>query len=315
MNDNDSADTTAEANEDPSPRHNHHSRWRILRSTAMLPSFVTILNGLAGLGAIHFATKDAIGTLSASSLGNMSVAAWLIGLAMVFDMLDGRLARMTRRTTEFGAQLDSLCDAISFGVAPAIIMLRLVAASLKGIEGLSPHWNLQRIAWSVAAFYVACGVVRLARFNVETEADESAHMDFRGLPIPGAAASVVSLVLLFPWLLPRLIGDVWDAGGQWQGDTWFLVAAVWILIGVTATAAYLMVSEFKYAHLVNHYIRGKRPLSYLIKCVIIILALWWFPIVTLAAGTNIYALSGPARAAWRRLRPGDRNEQEQTPDK
>ena len=107
----------------PGPR-----RTRILRGIAALPSMVTLGNGIAGFAAIHFATKPLPAALMdpahSAAAGawltqNMVLAAWLVFVAMVFDALDGRLARMTRRTSDFGGQLDSLCDAISFGVAPA----------------------------------------------------------------------------------------------------------------------------------------------------------------------------------------------------
>ncbi len=236
------------------------ARERILRSTAVLPSFVTILNGLAGLAAIHFATKEALATLSPTSLDNLSIAAWLIALAMVLDMLDGRLARMTRRTSDFGGQLDSLCDAISFGVAPAILMLRSVTPLLLKIDQFGQHWHLERVIWSAAAVYVACTVLRLARFNAENEPDESAHMNFKGLPVPGAAAVVISLVLLFNWLTTKI-------GPQWDDEIWLLIIFSVLLPVITFVVSLLMVSRFKYAHVVNQYIRGRRPFNYLVKLI------------------------------------------------
>lgn len=284
------------------PTRRERAKKRILQSTAVLPSFVTLLNGLAGMGAIHFATKEALGTLSPLHMHNLMIAAWLIFLAMIFDMLDGRLARMTRRTSDFGAQLDSLCDVISFGVAPAVLMVRMVIPALRQLGELGHDWRLDRVAWSISAIYVACAVMRLARFNVETEEDESAHMDFRGLPTPGAAAAVASLVLLFERLsLPRFF-NVWNAQGQWQGSLWQLMAISSTLILITLATAMLMVSQCKYAHLVNHYIRGKKPFSYLVKLVVIGLAMLWQPFATLAIATNAYALSGPAGAVWRRIK-------------
>jgi len=269
---------------------------QILRSTAILPSFVTVLNALAGLGAIHYATKEAIGSLTPAALSNLSTAAWLLGLAMLFDMLDGRLARMTRRTSDFGGQLDSLCDAISFGVAPAVLMLRTVTPILAKISDLGHDWHLERIVWSIAGVYLACAVLRLARFNVENEPDESAHMDFRGLPTPGAAAAVAALVLLFERLTRMALAP------ELLERTWFL--AVWgaAITLVTLAGGLLMVSRFKYVHLVNHYVRGRKPFSYLVKLVLLVLALYWQPLVTLALGTNAYALSGPARSAWVQLK-------------
>ena len=274
------------------------ARQRVLRGTAVLPGFVTLLNGLAGLAAIHFATKEAFGTFSPAHLNNLWWGVWLIVLAMLFDMLDGRLARMTRRTSDFGGQLDSLCDAISFGVAPAMLMIRTVIPAMRGIGVLGQHWRLERLAWSVAAVYVACAVVRLARFNAENEPDESAHMDFRGLPSPGAAAALVSLVLLFE-RLTHVLPD-------WQQQPWFLIAASAVLQAMTLTVALLMVSRVRYIHVVNQYIRGRRPISYLVKLLLIALAVVLYPWVTLAVVPTIYVISGPLGLLWRIVRPRGR---------
>jgi len=271
------------------------ARRRILKSTAVLPSFVTVLNGLAGLGAIHFATKDGQGAIvGPDTIGNLATAVWLLALAMVFDMLDGRLARMTRRTSDFGGQLDSLCDAVSFGVAPAVLMTRTVVLTLRQLETGS-YLNVERIVWSIGALYLACTVLRLAKFNVENEPDESAHMDFRGLPSPGAAGVVASLVLLFTHLTPIV--------GPWQDTAWFLIAVSVALPAMTLLAALLMVSNIQYAHLVNHWIRGRKPVSYVLKLVVISLALFYAFTVAAAIFANLYALSGPALALWRRFGP------------
>jgi len=281
-------------------------RRRILRSTAALPALFTIANGLAGLGAVHFATKDALG---AAELGNLALAAWLIFLAMLFDMLDGRLARMTRRTSDFGGQLDSLCDVISFGVAPAMLMLRTVVTVLRGQmqrlaflpETLKHPAVVERVIWCVAAVYAACAVLRLARFNVENEPDESAHLDFRGLPSPGAAATVAGLVLLF-----NRLAQV-DRG--WRSSVWALLTVSLALPVVTLLCGLLMVSRFRYAHIINQYIRGRRPFSYLVKMVILLVAALLEPFVTMVVVTVAYTLSGPL--SWMRAvlpRRGSQNQ-------
>ena len=287
------------------PTRRQRARQRILRSTAVLPSLFTVCNGLAGFGAIHFATKDAA---FEARLGNLGISAWLIVLAMIFDMLDGRVARMTRRTSDFGGQLDSLCDMVSFGVAPAIMMLRMVGGALREIEFLPHVVAIERTVWCMAAVYVACAALRLARFNVENEPDESAHMDFRGLPSPGAAAAVTGLVLLFERVLLGTGGgwlsSPWlNAGTGAASNPWLLGTISVLLAAVTLAAGLLMVSRFRYVHMVNHYIRGRRPFNYLVKVVLLALAVAIEPFVSIAAGTVIYAASGPAGALLRRLRP------------
>ena len=277
-------------------------RGRILRSTAVLPGVFTISNGLLGFAAIHFATKGADGFEAA--LSNQAVACWLIFAAMICDMLDGRLARMTRRTSDFGGQLDSMCDVISFGVAPAMVMVQAVLLILGEVPLLSGNRLIERAVWAVAAVYVACAVLRLARFNVENEPDESAHMDFKGLPVPGAAAAVASLVMLFEHL-QNTRGSGW-LSTSWLKPEWFAVQ--WILIAVcvaipvvTLLSGLLMVSRFRYAHLVNQYVRGKRPFGYLVKLLVVALAAVLEPLITLAAAAIAFAASGPAGATYRRL--------------
>ncbi len=272
-----------------------HARRQKLVSTAALPVLFTVLNGLSGFASIHFATKDALGE---AALLNLAMAGWLIFAAMVLDMLDGRVARITRRTSDFGGQLDSLCDMISFGVAPAMLMLRAVVMVLRGqverVDILPGGLAIERVIWCVAGAYVACAALRLARFNVENDPDESSHMEFRGLPSPGAAAAIAAMVLLFASLAPLEKG--------WRSSTWILATVSITLPVITLIFALLMVSRFKYPHIVNYYIRNRKPFGFLVKLVLLLLAamLWLF--VTGVLLTLGYALSGPARAIWSRIR-------------
>ncbi|HYC71069.1 MAG TPA: CDP-diacylglycerol--serine O-phosphatidyltransferase [Opitutaceae bacterium] len=122
-------------------------------------------------------------------------AVWFILLAVVFDSLDGRLARMGGRTSLFGAEFDSLADIVSFGVAPALMVFFLILAPREEYQ-----W-FRELGWLIAFIYMLCGAVRLARFNVITNpllhrSDAESNKDFVGLPIPAAAGTVASLVLL-----------------------------------------------------------------------------------------------------------------------
>jgi CDP-diacylglycerol--serine O-phosphatidyltransferase len=262
----------------------HRARHRILQATAVLPSLATVLNALSGFGAIHFATKDGLGL---ASLENLKISAGLIFLAMIFDMLDGRLARMTRRTTDFGAQLDSLCDMVSFGLAPAVLVLHMVIAIFHDPTLGFKNIAVERVVWCVTAVFVACAALRLARFNVENEPDESAHMNFKGLPSPGAAAAVVGMVLLYVWLQQGYALNAWQ-----------LTLLVSLTTVLTLLAGLLMVSRFRYPHIVNQ-LRGKRPFSYLVKLVILVVAAVIWPWPTIAALTVGYALSGMVGAIYR----------------
>jgi CDP-diacylglycerol--serine O-phosphatidyltransferase len=268
-------------------------RIRILRQTAILPAGFTLLNGLAGFGAIHFAAKGGLGiSLDApGEMFNLKASALLIFLAMICDMLDGRLARFTRTTSDFGSQLDSLCDVISFGVAPAVLVLR---ATISILRSQIEYVNVERVVWCIAALYVLCAVLRLARFNVETDLDESFHMEFRGLPSPAAAACLAAMVLLFA----RLTDKDWAILPTHR----LLVGMSFTLPILTAATALLMVTRFRYPHLVNQYVRGKRPFHHLIRLMVLLLAAVLEPFVTLAVGTLLYVLSGPVRTAWLTLR-------------
>jgi CDP-diacylglycerol--serine O-phosphatidyltransferase len=275
-------------------RNRRQSSGLILRSISILPATFTLLNGLFGFGAIHMATRVVDGKQKLGDWGDLEIACWFIFLAMLCDMLDGRLARWARKTSDFGAQLDSLCDAISFGVAPAILMLRAVAIHVDKLDFLPDYPIWERFIWCIAAAYLACGVIRLARFNVENQPDESAHMSFKGLPIPGAAAVVATMVLLYT----RLSGQ--SAG--WQSSPALLAAVVILLPIATALAAMLMVSRFRYPHLLNQYVRGKKPFGYLLKLLIIVLAGTAQPFLTATAAALIFALSGPIGAILRKVR-------------
>ena len=113
---------------------------------------------------------------------------WLIFLAMVFDGLDGYVARLARTTSDFGAELDSLCDVVSFGVAPGVFDGEDVPASLPLVH--------DQAIWIIAAAYAACAALRLARFNVETS-DDDEHLHFSGLPSPAAAAVIAGFAIMF----------------------------------------------------------------------------------------------------------------------
>jgi len=121
-------------------------------------------------------------------------AGWFILAAVLFDSLDGRLARMGGHTSLFGAEFDSLADVVSFGVAPALMVFFLILAPQEGYQ-----W-FRELGWFVAFIYLLCGAVRLARFNVITNpllqrAEHESNKDFLGLPVPAAAGAVASLVL------------------------------------------------------------------------------------------------------------------------
>jgi CDP-diacylglycerol--serine O-phosphatidyltransferase len=261
---------------------NRRSRRRLFRRErkqrvkyiTVLPSLITILNGIFGFTAIVLASKTG-GT--DARISHFTVAGYMVLLAMIADMLDGRLARMSQSTSSFGGQLDSLCDMISFGVAPAFLMLKLVESTLN-LEEVFIGGFLHRFIWLAALAYISCATIRLARFNVENSENEAAHMSFVGLPSPGAAGVVVSLVLFHQEQVPTL--DL----------------LVYALPFVTLAVAILMVSRVRYPHVVNVYLKGKQPLSYLIRTLFFLGFVVCMKQTALALIFGIYA--GGSLAKW-----------------
>ena len=232
-------------------------RKQRLKYVTVLPSLITILNGVCGFAAIVFAGKGA--KLGIGQFSYFAMSGYMILLAMIADMLDGRLARMHQSTSSFGGQLDSLCDIISFGVAPAFLMLKVLEYKLAEFAGLNPAIEtfLQRFIWLAAAGYISCAAIRLARFNVENEEDESAHMSFVGLPTPAAAGVIVSLVILHQETLPSL--------------NVIIYALPFLALG----AAVLMVSRIRYPHILNQYLKGKKPFAHLIRALLFLALCIW----------------------------------------
>ncbi len=195
-----------------------------IRPVQVLPTLVTLGNLIAGLMAMMKCLAAAAATSAQVRTELQAQAAWLLFLAMVFDAVDGKVARMTGQTSRFGEQVDSICDVVSFGAAPALLFHQLMTS---GTEFISP-----RVSTVLAAVYIAGGALRLARFNVETTPDEDSHRWFKGLPIPAAAAVVSSLVILNGDLDPT-------------GESWVRGAMPWVV----GCLGLLMVSRLKYVHL------------------------------------------------------------------
>jgi len=172
---------------------------RNLRGIAVLPSLMTLMNAICGFTAITFTARGMSDPdkllLVRPELTFFAAAAMMIFLGMIADVLDGRLARMARSTSSFGGHLDSMSDMISFGVAPAFLMLVVVENSLSDIGPVSPVFGSisGRLLWLIAAMYVCCTALRLARYSVETGPSEAVLMFFKGLPCPAAAGVISSM--------------------------------------------------------------------------------------------------------------------------
>jgi CDP-diacylglycerol--serine O-phosphatidyltransferase len=291
-------------------RRRRRRRRAYIRSIYSLPSLATLLNAVSGFTAIYLASLIRAAAANGTTLTVVhtpGVAAWMthgylipaycIFLAMVFDGIDGRLARFARHTTDFGGQLDSLADVISFGLAPAFIAICLVNSD-------GPHdvpMLITRFVWATAALYMSCAALRLARFNVSNEHGEQHHFSFLGLPSPGAAGAVAGLILMQQELAFQA-----DSGKFLTG---FLSAAaegcaiamplMLMLMGL------LMVSHIRYPHLVNRHLRGRRSFARLVGVLALVFLLIVFNQYTVAIGSIGYVMWGTLTWAWSR-RPGRR---------
>lgn len=273
-----------------------------LRAVSVLPTLFTLGNLICGFFAIVAASRVGapisadIPTTSAiqsvvpmqifslldkqDPVHNCMLAGWLIFLAMIFDALDGQVARLTKTTGDFGAQLDSLCDLVTFGVAPAFLLVKLC-------PGFT--FNHSKLVWIIAAAYACCAALRLARFNVETDDDDD-HMSFSGLPSPAAASVPASFAILFY----SLRVDTNTAAYVGKVDTFIQT----VLPFITFLVALLMVSRIPFPHLMNQIFRGQRSFGHVVGVLFALAAVMSAPSYVLPLACTGFALSGPLRYAW-----------------
>jgi CDP-diacylglycerol--serine O-phosphatidyltransferase len=236
----------------------------------VLPNLLTIMNMFFGFFAIIYSIN-----------GNYMWAAYAIVIGAVFDQLDGRVARITNATSRFGAELDSLCDLVTFGLAPGLLLFL---------------WSLEpfgRIGWLASFFYVACGALRLARFNVQQTSVEKAY--FQGLPIPMAAGIVASSVLAFQ-------------------DLELDAARHWGVLAMTFGLGFVMVSTFRYRSFKDIDFRHRLPFRYLPVGVFIFVMVALRPETTLFVLFLSYAALGAVFGIWRLGARHPRNMKPYTPE-
>ncbi len=289
-------------------------RGAVLRSIAVVPTLMTLGNVLCGFAAIFVASRyhlwnvwqdaeqsPALGqTLTDAGLhavqfpfglSPLMLACGFIFLGMLLDGLDGRVARMTRSTSDLGEQLDSMADMVTFGVAPAFAALMLVNIAAPFGGGMGDTY-FDRLGLVAALIYVACAALRLARFNIELGSPEQPnHDDFKGMPSPGAAGTVASVILLHQNFVDN------------QHPDWVVNAASFAMIVVLLLTAYAMVSRLRYIHVLNRYVRGRAPFGTVVKAVILALLMVIEFQATLAAALILYALSAPVAALWSQAKP------------
>jgi len=240
------------------------------RGVYLLPNLFTTAALFAGFYAVVSAMRD-----------DFSAAALAIFAAMIFDGLDGRIARLTGTTSKFGEQYDSLSDMISFGIAPALVVFSW------GLE------DLGKFGWSVSFIYVACAALRLARFNTQIGVTDARY--FTGLASPAAAAVLASWI----WVCQ----DVGWVGAELPGEVAFVAGVLTAIVGL------LMIANFSYPSFKGYDFRGRVPF------VAIILVVFVFSLVTLdpprilLLASLAYAASGPLRLFFRgkSVGPSDRS--------
>jgi len=225
------------------------------RGIYMLPSIFTTFALFAGFYSIV-----------ASINGDFTVAAISIMVAMLWDTLDGRLARLTNTQSDFGAEYDSLSDLVSFGVAPALLVY---------LWSLS---DLGRIGWLAAFIYLACAALRLARFNTQVGASKKRY--FQGLSSPASAGVIASMIWLKFWNFEYL-------------DFGVVSLSYYIGISITILCGLLMVSNVRYFSFKEFDSTDKASFRFLLLTVLGLILLLYKPNVVLFSGFFIYMLSGP----------------------
>jgi CDP-diacylglycerol--serine O-phosphatidyltransferase len=212
-------------------------------------------------------------------------AARAIGIAVLLDGLDGRIARMTKTTSEFGVELDSIADVITFGVAPAVMAYTWGYGSTPGME---------RLAWGISFFFLICGALRLARFNVMARAPRfsvpgnTPKLDkryFVGLPIPPAAGLLAAVIHFIPQPL--------SAYGAEETKVYS-----WVLLVGMALLAILMVSKVRYTSFKNVGPHSNKPLITLPLLSLLVAGVWFYSQWVLLILASIYVSHGPLMKVW-----------------
>jgi len=272
----------------PEPKTKPAKHGRLRRGIYILPSLFTVGTLICGYYAILSTLKGtqmlAAGIGAGLSLVAFDTAAKAIGWAILFDGLDGRIARLTNSTSDFGREFDSLADVITFGVAPAFLAYAWGVRALDEVYGTQLVQHLRQVGWIVTFAYVICGAARLARFNIDTVKPSSDRRHFVGLPIPAAAGVIASLV---HWA--KYPVNDWVFGIAW--------------LGIIAVLAPLMVSRVRYYSFKAVDLRRRRPYVTIVVLGLVVWAIWAFSEQVLVTLALTYLLSGPIARLTSRFRP------------
>jgi CDP-diacylglycerol---serine O-phosphatidyltransferase len=267
-------------------------RRGIRKGIYVVPSLFTIGNIFCGFYAVINSLKACQSGLETAQAATLfKQAALAIGLAYLLDGLDGRIARLTGATSEFGVELDSIADVISFGIAPAVLAYTWGYGNLPGAE---------KLGWGVSFLFLICGALRLARFNVLARAPRfethgtTPKLDkryFVGLPIPAAAGLTAAIVYFQPEQLSAANGGTRN----------------WILLVVVLLLSILMVSTFRYASFKDLGPRSQQPFLVFPFMAVLFFSIYYYSQWMFLLMAIVYVAHGPVLKIWgllNRLRRG-----------
>jgi len=248
------------------------------RGAYVLPSFFTIANVFCGFLALTetLRASQLIATDLAAASGHFDAAARAIGFAVLFDGLDGRLARLMGTSSAFGKEFDSLADTISFGVAPAFLGLAWGVRSVLTLSAAALAQHLTAIGWLISFLFVISAAARLARFNLQSSAPVGSpeRKFFVGLPTPAAAGLVAAIIHIY---------------GGYPRAEWLWVP-FWLLLLVAI--GLLMVSNWRYYSFKELDLRRKRKFAVVIFFGMIFAGIYFYSKPVLMALASTYVLSG-----------------------
>ena len=279
-------------------------RRRFRKSVFVIPSLVTTANIFCGF----YSVMESLLGVQSLSIGDVQLAAEHfdraainIGFAVLFDFLDGTIARMARATSEFGIELDSIADVLSFGIAPALLAFSWGYGQVAG---------LHKLGWAASFLFVICGALRLARFNVlarqpkpdlppkNPKADKKA---FVGMPIPAGASMIAAIVHFTPTPITHAGGFYFDAMGRplaIDGQV-FAIAQLALMVCL----AFLMVSTIRYTSFKNLGASNYHPFVLIVSLAIFVMAIWFYSQWSLLVMATIYASHGVVAKLWSIIRP------------
>ncbi|HEY1424265.1 MAG TPA: CDP-diacylglycerol--serine O-phosphatidyltransferase [Candidatus Acidoferrum sp.] len=259
------AELDQDQQEIPFEGRRHRAQARLRRGIFLLPAMMTSANLLCGYYAV-------VASL-AGTADDFNHAAKAIGIAIIFDSLDGRIARITNTNTEFGVQFDSLADVVSFGIAPAILAY---AWGVRGVADLAPDkfHQLSQFGWICCLAFLICCAWRLARFNVQGMAPGGSKY-FVGMPTPAAAGVIASIVHAF------------HAGGPITSYHWSIP---WLVLAVALGA--LMTGTIRFYSFKDLPWGKKQPGVVILLLLIVGAVVWNYSEVALLVIAGTYAIAG-----------------------